>query len=70
MAEELFRQGMRTVQFTAWGPEKFLSSWPLLQHILMGETALEVRDDREVARWGPYVSTASVYNNSCLSRQQ
>lgn len=60
---------MRTVQFTAWGPDKFLSSQCLLQYILMDETALEVRCDREVARWGPDVSTATVYN-SCLSRQQ
>lgn len=68
MAEELFRKGRRTVLSTAWGPDTFLSSQSLLQYILMGETAPEVRVDREVARWGPEVSTATVYN-SCLSRQ-
>lgn len=54
---------------TTWGPDKFLSSQPLSQYILMGETAPEVRDDREVARWGPDVSTATVYN-SYLNKQQ
>lgn len=65
MSEELFCKGVRIVQSTAWGPDKFLSSQ---QHILMDETAPEVRADREVARREPYVSTAIVYN-SYLSRQ-